>query len=118
MDFSYVYEYIWVNNPKKDYCWKVSIFQVSDTGFYKNRGNGARQTKINTFADVKESDSKVIFYLSAATKSAKEYDCDTDNIIKEYAIQDGFFKIENTQKHIQIVYSVPLSKFVSEDAIK
>lgn len=115
--YSYVYEYYMGEQSEKDYCWRVSIFQVSDTGFYKNRGNGARQTKISTFADVKESDSKVIFYLSAATKSAKEYDWDTDNIIKEYAIQDGFFKIENTPKHIQIVYSVPLSKFVSEEAI-
>lgn len=116
--YSYVYEYCFGEQTIEgnDNSWKLSIIQVSDTGYYQNRGNGAKPTQLQTFASVDKSESKILFYLSLAKKSAKKYDWNSDKIINKYAVQDGFFKLEEHPNHIQIVYSVPMWKFVDENA--
>lgn len=114
--YSYVYEYCFGEQTVNDNSWKLSIIQVSDTGYYQNRGNDAKQTQLQTFASADKSESKILFYLSLAKKSAKKYDWNSDKIINKYAVQDGFFKLEEHPNHIQIVYSVPMWKFVDENA--
>lgn len=114
----YAYEYYLGEQSIKENnkSWLLSIIQISDTGFNQNRGNGKEPTQVQTFASVDESESRILFYLSSATKRAGGYDWDPDEIIKEYAVQDGFFRLEEHPNHIQIVYSVPMWKFVDENA--
>lgn len=116
--YTYVYEYYLGEQSVKSNqnSWKLSIIQISDTGFYENYDTVAEATTLNTFVSTEESESKLLFYLSMATKKTKEYDWNPDVILKEYAAKNGFFKIENQPNHIQIIYSIPLSKFVNEEA--
>ena len=116
--YTYVYEYhlgelVPDNNENS---WALSIIQISDTGFYKNRKQGAVQTKTNSYAPVEDSDSKLLFYLSLAPKETKDYDWNTDKTIIQYADETNPVKIEERPKHIQIVYPVSLSKFVDEES--
>lgn len=116
--YTYVYEYYLGELATKDSddSWRLSIIQISDTGFYKNMSDGAEQTKLETYAPVEDSDSKIIFYLSVASKETRDYDWDPDKIIKQYANYDSPIKIEERQRYIQIMYPVSLSKFVDEES--
>jgi hypothetical protein len=116
--YTYVYEYYLgeVTTENNDNSWRLSVIQISDTGFYKNRKQGAVQTKINSYAPVEDSDSKLLFYLSLAPKETKDYDWNTDKTIIQYADETNPVKIEEHPKHIQIVYPVSLSKFVNEES--
>ena len=112
--YSYVYEYFLgeQTNKKNENSWRLSIIQISDDGFYKKKDSVA--TNLKTFATVEESQSKLLFYLSVATKNAN-YDWDPSGIIKKYADKEGGYTIKNDTK-TQIVFSVSMTKFVNEEA--
>lgn len=112
--YTYVYEYH-LGELDKQFV-KLSLIQVSDTGYYQKIGKGGVKTKLNTFADVEESESKLIFYLSIKSKLEESYIWDVDRILKKYIVEDEFFKIDDQTGRIQIVYSVPLSKLLNEEA--
>lgn len=116
--YTYMYEYYLgeCTTDNNDYSWRMSIIQISDTGFYQNKDAGAKPTKINSFASADDSESKILFHLSVAPKKLKDYDCDINVIIEKYANENTFVKINERPEHIQIVYSVALSKFIDEES--
>ena len=118
--YTYVFEYHLgqQENKEKHISWALSLIQVSDTGFYKNRANGSSQTNLSSYAPPEESESRLLFYLSAAPKEVQR-NWNPDLIINDFAASGEFDKTEfkkivDTQKQgcVQIVYSVPLSRFI------
>lgn len=116
--YTYVYEYYLgeCTTDSNENSWRMSIIQVSDTGFYQNKDAGAKPTKINSFAPAEDSESKILFHLSVAPKKLKDYDGDLDEIIKKYAKENTYVKIKERPEHTQIVYPVELSKFIDEES--
>lgn len=121
--YTYVFEYYlgWQENIDKHNTWRLSVIQISDTGYYKNKEKGSSATNLSSYASPEESESRLLFYLSVAPNSAEEYDVDVDGVIETCAESAEFDKedfkiIKNPQKqgYVQIAYSVPLSRFVDE----
>lgn len=121
--YTYVFEYYlgWQENKDKHNSWRLSVIQISDTGYYKNKLKGSSETYLSSYASPEESESRLLFYLSVAPNSAEEYDVDVDGVIETCAESAEFDKedfriIKNPQKqeYVQIAYSVPLSRFVDE----
>lgn len=118
--YTYVFEYSLgtQEDKEKHISWALSLIQVSDTGFYINQTTGSSKTNISSYAPPEESESRLLFYLSAAPET-EQRDWAPDPIINNYAAssefdKEEFSKIVNTQKPgcVQIVYSVPLSRFI------
>lgn len=122
--YTYVFEYYLGEQADIDrkLSWKFCIIQVSDTGFYKGCQDEVTATNINSYASPEDSETRLLFYLSISPNSSEEYDWDPSNIINSYAGraeagQDEFYKIENPNRigSVQIIYSVPLSRFLDEE---
>lgn len=118
--YTYVFEYHFgrQDDKEKHIFWTLSVIQISDTGFYENKEMGASKTLISSYATPEKSESRLLFYLSVAPESAQP-DWSPNDIIDTYAASGELGAIvskaiPNPQKPgcVQIVYSVPLEKFI------
>lgn len=114
--YTYVFEY-WLGYQKvdKDKRLGLSVIQVSDTGCYVG---GKRNSRIDKFPSVEESDSRLMFYLVVRPNTAKNMDWRAEEIIEQYILKDEpqCFRPESRPELVKVTYSVPLSKFVDEEA--
>lgn len=122
--YSYVYEYELGEQSYKNNCWQLSIIQITDTGFYdKLKEYGDKEVNVNAFEpssfdSANDSKSKLVFYLYVKNKNSKTCNWNPPQIIKDYATKEEPVIIkEKNSKSVQIVYPVPISKFLNEKTI-
>ena len=65
--YSYVFEYYFGKIKTKSCEIAMSVFQISDTGYFDN-GNSGSRTELATFASEEESISKLIFVVEKKDK--------------------------------------------------
>lgn len=114
--YTYVFEYfVGYQDVRDDKILGFSVIQVSDTGGYKG---GEKNYDISTFPKVEDSDSRLMFYLVVKPKKAPNMDWSAETIIAQHILEDEpqCFIPENRPELIKVTYSVPLQKFVNEEA--
>lgn len=108
--YSYMYEYhlgsINIGNTEIT----LSLFQVSDNGFYKSRSESKRQTQVDSFASVEESDSLLTFY-AVVKQNSNDY-CKYD-INK---VSDTKPHVNSGDSYVEMYYPVPLQRFANEES--
>ena len=92
----------------------LSVIQVSDTGCYNEN---KRNYKISSFPSAEKTESRLLFYLVVGP-DALDLDWRAEDIIAKYILEDkpNIFIPEKRQDLIKVTYSVPLSKFLNEEA--
>lgn len=114
--YTYVFEY-WLGYQKvgEDRILGLSVIQVSDTGCYKE---GKKNSDISTFPKVEDSDSRLMFYLCVRPNEAPDMNWNAEEIIAQQILKDKpeCFRPKNRPELVKVTYSVPLSKFVDEEA--
>ena len=117
--YSYVFEYYFGNIVSENYEIAMSVFQVSDTGYFDNDTNDS-YTDLETFASEEESISKLIFVVEKKDKK-NEYAWIGNWIIEEVVDNHERMSANHTKDclnhkgNIQIIYSFPLDRFLDED---
>lgn len=108
--YSYMYEYhlgcVSIDNKEI----KLSLFQISDNGFYKNPSESKHQTQLNSFANVEDSDSLLTFYAVIRQNGNNYWDY---NILKVNDTEPLTNKKEN---YVELYYPVPLQRFINEES--
>ena len=118
--YSYVFEYYFDYIVVKNCEITMSVFQVSDTGYFDNDNNDSR-TELVTFASEEESISKLIFVVEKKDKK-NEYAWDNDWIRKEVYNNHKRMSAKHTKDclnhkgNIQIICSFSLDRFLNEDS--
>ena len=118
--YSYVFEYYFGEISVKNHEIGMSIFQISDTGYFDKDTNDS-QTELATFASEEESISKLIFVAEKKNKKndyAWEGDWVNKEIVNNKERMSANHKKDclNHKGNIQIIYSFPLDRFLDEDS--
>lgn len=117
--YSYVFEYYLGKITGKNTEIAMSIFQVSDTGYFDNDIHDSR-TRLATFAGETESVSKLILLVEKKEKNS-EYAWTADWVRKEVYNNHDRMSAKHTKDclnhrgNIQIIYSFTLDRFLNED---
>lgn len=115
--YSYLYEYFLDEKEdiEQNNVFRMSIIQYSDTGFFDNEKS--TRTKLATFATEEESQSKVLFMLEVKPKNCTWW-WKTNDIIndKNYASKSHTSTILEKGNNKIVLYSIPIEKFLNEDA--
>ncbi len=118
--YSYVFEYYFDNIVAENYQIAMSVFQVTDTGCY-DKDNYDSRTELTTFASEEESISKLIFVVERKDKK-NEYAWNPEWIEREVYANKIRMSANHTKEcldhlgNIQVIYSVPLDRFLDEDS--
>ena len=108
--YSYMYEYhlgiICLDNKEI----KLSLFQISDNGFYKSLSEPKRQTQLDSFANVEDSDSLLTFYAVVRQNGNDYWKYD---LLK---VNDTISKTNKNDNYVEIYYPVPLQRFANEES--
>lgn len=117
--YSYVFEYYLGKITSKNAEIAMSIFQVSDTGYFDNDTHDSR-TELATFASETESVSKLIFLIEKKDKG-NDFAWTADWVRKEVYNNHNRMSANHTKDcmnhkgNIQIICSFPLDRFLNED---
>jgi hypothetical protein len=118
--YSYIFEYYLGEIEINKSIITMSIFQVSDTGYFDNNNDNSR-TELSTFADEQNSISKLIFVIERKNKLNK-FAWDNNWIRKEVYNNHERMSAKhqkdclNHNENIQIIYSFPLERFLNENS--
>ena len=118
--YSYVFEYYFDNIITKNCEIAMSVFQVSDTGYF-DKDNQDSQIDLATFASEEVSISKLLFVVEKKNKK-NESAWDDDWIEKEVDNNHKRMCASHTKDclnqkgNIQIFHSFPLDRFLDEDS--
>lgn len=114
--YSYMFEYYLGDiELKNGDNYALSIIQYSDTGYFD--AEGYSRTDINSFAEEKDSGSKLLFILEFKPKKNKNWIWNIEELAmnKEYASMKHTKTILKLEKgHTQVLYSFPLERFLTE----
>lgn len=109
--YSYVFEYYF--GEKENNTIRMSLFQVSDTGYFDSAEEKKTRTNSSSFLDEEEAISKVIFFVEKKLGEnwwKVEKIMGNDNIMGKTHLRERRNEIGN----VQIIYSFPLNKFLNE----
>ena len=108
--YTYLYEYhlgsICIDNNEI----KLSLFQVSDNGFYKSTSESKHQTQVDSFAAAEKSDSLLTFYAVIKQNDTECRECDYDRVCATIP------QISKSDNCVEIYYPVPLQRFANEES--
>lgn len=115
--YSYMFEYYLgeIELDNGDSC-ALSIIQYSDTGYFD--ADGESRTDVNSFAEEKESSSKLLFILEVKPKKTKEWIWNIHEISldKEYGSSKHVKDLLISDKgNMQVLYSFTLDRFLNEN---
>ena len=121
--YSYVFEYYLGNIISEDFQIAMSIIQVSDTGYFDNNNEVNSRIELGTFAEEEKSISKLIFVVEKKHKD-NEFAWEDDRVWISKKVYDNNDRMSvnhtrdclNDKGNIQIIYSIPLDRFVDENS--
>lgn len=97
--FSYCFEFYFgsksINIDKVGYGYDLSIFQVSDTGFWESENEDKTELETQTFSDVKDSSSCFVFVFESKLENRDSYWTNKDKLGRELY---GFLESKQTTK--------------------
>lgn len=117
--YSYLFEYYLGEKEAGDklHNYKLSLIQYSDTGYFDQ--DGQKRGRISEFGSEEESSSKLLFFLEYKSKDS-EWEWKDGSYMERIVLNKEVGSKEHTKEFRddvkQILYSVPLERFINMEA--
>lgn len=115
--YSYIMEFYFgeVEIRKHTFC-TMSIIEISDTGYYSSRQQDRNQQDIQTFANIEDSNTMLIFVFETANKKYKLWDT-SDEKIREWILSTKTCLEKKNDDDIFLIMKVPMHRLINKEKI-
>ena len=115
--YSYMMEFYFGEITKNKHAYCMSIIEISDTGYYSSRQPNKDKQDIQTFANIDDSDTLLIFVFELTVNNEYKFWDTSCEKINEWILSTNTYFKHGNKNDAFLIMKVPLRRLINKNGV-